>query len=110
MTTRERPLGSLRSSPPHSVHFPLHALGAFPSPLWGGVRGGGRCVRQRRRITASPPSPPLPHKGGGSRPRSRRRAEGHGDLSRSFPRKRESSPSFQSQVWVPAFAVASGMK
>src|SRR6516225_5906119 len=49
---------------------PSRALGVFPSPLWGGVRGGGRCVRQGQCITASPPSRPLPHKGGGSRPSS----------------------------------------
>src|SRR5438067_388452 len=46
-------------------------LGALPSPLWGGVGGGGpswlmRLVRQR-----PPPSPALPRKGGGSRPSSR---------------------------------------
>jgi hypothetical protein len=35
-------------------------LSPFLSPLWGGVRGGGRCVRQRRCITVSPPSPTLP--------------------------------------------------
>src|SRR6266446_5953031 len=41
-------------------------LGAFPSPLWGGVRGGGRCSGQHQCFTASPPSPTLPHEGGGS--------------------------------------------
>src|SRR5215471_17126745 len=40
----------------------------FPSPLWGGVRGGGGAMSHRRRGIALPPSPPLPHKGGGSRP------------------------------------------
>jgi hypothetical protein len=49
----------------------------FPSPLWGGVRGGGRSVGQRQYFTASPPSPTLPHKGGGSRPRSRGRTDSH---------------------------------
>jgi hypothetical protein len=44
-----------------------HAFGVFPSPLWGGVRGGGRCVGQDRCIPAPPPSPTLPHKGGGSK-------------------------------------------
>src|SRR5215475_15171414 len=44
-------------------------LGALPSPLWGGVGGGGRAIMQTwrdRHLTASPPSPTLPHKGGGS--------------------------------------------
>src|SRR5215467_2757564 len=48
-----------------------HALGAFPSPLWGGVRGGGRPILRRWRHchhTALPPLPTLAHKGGGSRP------------------------------------------
>src|SRR5215831_12958112 len=31
-------------------------LGALPSPLWGGVGGGGRCLGQHQRFTASPPS------------------------------------------------------
>src|SRR5213078_2511097 len=47
----------------------VHAGGLFPSPLWGGVRGGGRSLRRERRLsrwTALPPSPTLPHKGGGS--------------------------------------------
>src|SRR5215510_9231337 len=43
-------------------------LGVLPSPLWGGVGGGGTSVREESCVTASPPSPPLPHKGGGSRP------------------------------------------
>ncbi len=33
-----------------------------PSPLWGGVRGGGNPYR---RCSAIPPSLTLPHKGGG---------------------------------------------
>src|SRR5262249_59038027 len=40
----------------------------LPSPLWGGVAGGDPGTRQRRCVTAPPPSPSLPHKGGGSRP------------------------------------------
>src|SRR5262249_61209321 len=56
-------------SPPQAQCIPtIRKRSAFPSPLWGGVRGGGRCVGQRPCITASPPSPTLPHKGGGSRP------------------------------------------
>src|SRR5262249_58452790 len=43
------------------------ALGVFPSPLWGGVRGGGRCVRQRPCVTARPPSPALPPQRGAGR-------------------------------------------
>src|SRR5215471_12435347 len=43
-------------------------LGVLPSPLWGGVGGGGHCARRCRGIIARPPSPPLPRKGGGSRP------------------------------------------
>ena len=49
-----------------------HKGGAFPSPLWGGVRGGGSswltCLGQQ----TTTPSPTLPHKGGGSPPSSRR--------------------------------------
>src|SRR5262249_5227232 len=41
------------------------ALGVFPSPLWGGVRGGGRCVRQDRCIPEPPPSPTLPQPAAG---------------------------------------------
>src|SRR5262245_18696181 len=44
-------------------------LGRLPSPLW--VGGGGRRLREWSCITAPPPSPPLPHKGGGSRPSTR---------------------------------------
>src|SRR4051812_8398542 len=36
--------------------------GVFPSPLWGGVRGGGRSCFSAIR----PPSLTLPHKGGGN--------------------------------------------
>ena len=36
--------------------------GLFPSPLWGGVRGGGNPDGKR---SAIPPSLSLPHKGGG---------------------------------------------
>src|SRR5712691_8758673 len=43
-------------------------LGVLPSPLWGGVGGGGREMEASTLPNASPPSPTLPHKGGGSRP------------------------------------------
>src|SRR5262245_42900709 len=43
----------------------------YPSPLWGGVRGGGRCWWTLREQQQRPPSPTLPHKGGGSAPSSR---------------------------------------
>src|SRR6266481_1962438 len=39
----------------------------LPSPLWGGVGGGGRGVWHHCAITSRPPTPTLPHKGGGSR-------------------------------------------
>src|SRR5262249_8846788 len=38
------------------------AATVFPSPLWGGVRGGGNPVPQ---CLAIPPTLSLPHKGGG---------------------------------------------
>src|SRR6266849_6056015 len=40
---------------------------------WGGVGGGGRAMGHRRRATPRPPTPTLPHKGGG---RSRCRLRG----------------------------------
>src|SRR5262247_3798768 len=46
------------------------ALGALLSPLWGGVGGGGRAFLSQEVPPSShrtTPSPPLPHKGGGSR-------------------------------------------
>ena len=39
-----------------------HRLALFPSPLWGGARGGGNPYR---RCSAIPPSLSLPHEGGG---------------------------------------------
>jgi putative tryptophan/tyrosine transport system substrate-binding protein len=44
----------------------------FPSPLWGGARGGGR-TELRRRFLLRTPLPTLPHKGGGNSTRIRRR-------------------------------------
>src|SRR5262249_36076844 len=41
-------------------------FGALPSPLWGGVGGGGDCVRQRWCITAPPPPHPSPTRGEGA--------------------------------------------
>src|SRR6476646_8069210 len=52
-----RALGML--PPPCSVRL--------PSPLWGGVGGGGRGWRTQLAPQLRPPSPALPHKGGGSR-------------------------------------------
>ena len=40
----------------------LRASTEFPSPLWGGVRGGGNPDDDR---CAVPPSLSLPHEGGG---------------------------------------------
>src|SRR5260370_39762967 len=42
--------------------------GGLPSPLWGGVGGGGREGEAPALRIVPPPSPALPHKGGGSRP------------------------------------------
>src|SRR5262249_6119327 len=96
ITTREPAFGVATHFAPHSVHF-LHALGVFPSPtkpraagVWSledlpeagkpaagcGEGLGVGVVRffhgwRHRHLTAPPPSPTLPHKGGGSRPRSR---------------------------------------
>jgi putative tryptophan/tyrosine transport system substrate-binding protein len=47
----------------------------FPSPLWGGVRGGGRTgLRRRILLRVATPLPTLPHKGGGNSTRMRRRS------------------------------------
>src|SRR5262249_46516433 len=46
--------------------FALHLLGAFPPPLWGRVREGGRRLgRGRRRIATTPTPGPSPQGGGG---------------------------------------------
>jgi len=57
------------------------------------------------RITPLPNPPP---QGGREQTEIAAMSGNHGNLCRSFPRKRESSPSFQSQVWVPAFAGTNG--
>src|SRR5580704_8355443 len=49
------------------IHKTSSANGLLPSPLWGGVGGGGRGIRQHFCQNSRPPSPALPHKGGGSR-------------------------------------------
>src|SRR5262249_62394873 len=48
-----------------------HEFGALPSPLWGGVGGGGSESEALILLHAPPPSPTLPHKGGGSTPNVR---------------------------------------
>src|SRR5712692_9685966 len=40
---------------------------------WGGVGGGGRAMRHTCAITPRPPTPTLPHKGGGRRSKARSR-------------------------------------
>src|SRR4051794_11203712 len=54
--------------PEGSGHFRRHTFGVLPSPLWGGVGGGGSGWRTLLGRQLRPPSPALPHKGGGSRP------------------------------------------
>src|SRR5262249_21205201 len=36
-------------------HVTRRVLGVLPSPLWGGVGGGGRCLRRQSCFTARPP-------------------------------------------------------
>ena len=43
----------------------MNARSLLPSPLWGGVGGGGRRVWHICAKTSRPPTPTLPHKGGG---------------------------------------------
>jgi hypothetical protein len=65
-------------------------------------------VGQRRCATASPPSPTLPHKGGGSRPspwRCQRTIRFTASHIRSSPRKRgPRSETGSRQPWILAFA------
>src|SRR5216683_291665 len=50
--------------------FSLSVLGfLLPSPLWGGVGGGGRRMGHILCHISRPPTPTLPHKGGGGRKR-----------------------------------------
>src|SRR5437899_12962655 len=51
-----------------NIHRLRRKLGALPSPLWGGAGGGGRSWLTRLEQQQRPPSPTLPHKGGGSTP------------------------------------------
>src|SRR5580692_11548377 len=46
----------------------------LPSPLWGGVGGGGRAAWHVGAVASRPPTPTLPHKGGGRRDGEPRRA------------------------------------
>src|SRR5438132_4089286 len=43
-------------------------LGGLPSPLWGGVGGGGGAMWHLACLIEPPPSPTLPHKGEGADP------------------------------------------
>src|SRR5262249_61251217 len=45
---------------------PCGTTGAFPSPLWGGIRGGGRCERTQRVNNRYPPPLPSPARGEGA--------------------------------------------
>ncbi len=55
-------------SPPSCCSLAVRRTRCAPSPQRGEGGGGGRCLREWSCITAPPPSPALPHKGGGSRP------------------------------------------
>jgi len=50
------------------TYFLAPRTALFPSPLWGGVRGGGRSLGQDWSVKLRPPSLALPHKGGGNTP------------------------------------------
>jgi ABC transporter substrate binding protein (PQQ-dependent alcohol dehydrogenase system) len=49
--------------------IPRTTHGAFPPPLWGRVREGGRAILDRWRNISRPPPPTPPHKGEGSHAR-----------------------------------------
>src|SRR5436309_6259728 len=42
--------------------------GVFPSPLWGGARGGGQCFWTQRISNCDPPPQPSPTRGEGAGP------------------------------------------
>src|SRR6516162_11294253 len=48
----------------HARYVSRGGLGVLPSPLWGGVGGGGRRVRQRWCVTCITPPPYPPPQGG----------------------------------------------
>src|SRR6516162_8520403 len=50
----------------HARYVSRGGLGVLPSPLWGGVGGGGRRVRQRWCVTCITPSLPSPTRGEGT--------------------------------------------
>ena len=58
-----------------AMHRSGGRLGLLPSPLWAGDGGGGRTWRTQFAPQLRPPSPALPHKGGGSTPIARHRFE-----------------------------------
>ena len=65
----------------------------LPSPLWGGVGGGGRHVGHFNAAASRPPTPTLPHKGGGRR---------SGGAVCTRPRPLTASPSRQLVGWAKA--------
>src|SRR4051812_12017755 len=71
-SSRRRGVGDsavlLEHAPLISWHTVATCCGLFPSPLWGGARGGGPAIWHDRASPAPPPSPTLPRKGGGSTP------------------------------------------
>src|SRR4051812_24668042 len=69
----------VRSRP--SVVMRERKLGVLPSPLRGGVGGGGGCCTLDR-ANARPPSLTLPRKGGGNRPGRAASVEDAADLAR----------------------------
>jgi thiamine biosynthesis lipoprotein len=52
----------------------------LPSPLWGGVGGGGRGMWDPRAATSRPPTPAFPHKGGRSNDRTRSVCDGRDSI------------------------------